>query len=75
MSRYSQIIAQLCIVMCAECMFCCDQKASFGECPNPFISSVVFLDCSNTRDNYTIPNVQEHQRGMYSRYEGVTDDT
>ena len=28
------------------------------ECPNPLISSVEFLDCSNTRGNYTMCSAQ-----------------
>ena len=40
------------------------------------ISFIEFLDCNNTRENYRLCSVQqEHQTGVHSRYEGITDDT
>ena len=38
-----------------------------GEYPNPPISSIEFLNCNNSRDNYTMCSVQqEHQTGAHS---------
>ena len=38
-----------------------------GIYPNSPISSIEFLNCNNSRDNYTICSVQqEHQRGAHS---------
>ena len=43
-----------------------------GIYPNSPISSIEFLNCNNSRDNYTMCSVQqEHQIGVHSRYGGL----